>query len=139
MKDVFDEYGNVGTHGHTQSRHAEGHHDKRLHGSLLANELDALLQAAKDRFGGLFGQISGRDEGEGNDWCKEGKRIQAKAPLLAQLRQRLTRDCRSNSNRRVELYRIQRDGNNERAPMRARVGMMMTSVTVAAAVVVVMP
>ena len=41
---------------------------------------------------------------------EEGKRVQAEAPLLAQLRQSLPGERRSDHDRHVELNRIQRDG-----------------------------
>src|ERR1019366_7598184 len=77
---------------------------------LLANELNALLQAYEHRFGGLQRLESGSYEGQGHDGRQKRKRVESKAPLLAQPGQRLTRECWTHHNRHVELDRIQRDG-----------------------------
>src|ERR1019366_8555850 len=101
---------NIGAHGHAQSGHAERQHDKRLHGALLANELDPLLQAGEHRLGGTYRQESACDQQERNDGRQKRKRVQAEAPLLAQLRQSDAGERGTDGYRQVELNRIQRNG-----------------------------
>ena len=110
MEDITHKDRNIRPQGHAEGGHAKREHNQRRHGLLLADELNAQLQAGEHRLFRCLRHEAVGDEKQSDDRSDEGSGIQPETPGLTDTRQCLPGKCRSNGYGHVELNRIQRDG-----------------------------